>query len=83
MWDGGNVPCGAGDPIEHPGRNLQPPIGRVVRKAATEHIPPSLFDHLMNVNTTPVQRMPRIKKLSLSGPVGVLSPCCTTSAVLT
>ena len=68
----GNAPRGAGRAIEHPGRDLQPPIGCLAREAAAEHIPVSLLDYLMNVNITPAPGMPGIKKLPLPGPVGVV-----------
>lgn len=46
--------------IKHPGRNFQPPIGGVAGETAAENLPVGLLDHLMNVNTTPGPRMPRI-----------------------
>lgn len=64
--------------IKHPGRNFQPPIGGVAGETAAENLPVGVLDHLMNVNTTPGPRMPRIKKLAFLGPVGVLSWCCST-----
>ena len=80
MGNAANPPSGAGRLIEHPGRNLQPSVGCRARDAAAEDLLASLLDHLMNVDLATCPRMPRIKKFTLLGPVGVLSSCCTTAA---
>lgn len=73
-----DTPVRAGCPIEHPRRNLQPPIQCPTGKAAAEDRCAILLDHFMNVNLPPRPRMPWIKKLALrAGPVGVPSLSCT------
>jgi hypothetical protein len=66
------MPRLAGEPIEHPDRDLQPPIGSDPGQATAERYPACLLDHLVNVNTSPNPAMPLIEKLALPGPVGVL-----------
>jgi hypothetical protein len=45
-----NAPTATGRAVEHPGRNLQPPIQRRTRAAATEYFYASLLDDLVYVN---------------------------------
>jgi lambda repressor-like predicted transcriptional regulator len=72
--------CRASRPVEHPGRNLQPSPRCPTREAATENLSASLLNNLMNMDQVSGPRMPRIKKLVLSDPVGVPSSCCTTAS---
>src|SRR6202048_2357214 len=72
IGSGANTPGRAGRPIEHPGRNLQPSPGCLTREAATENLYASLLNHLMNMHQASGPRMPRIKKLGLRDPVGVV-----------
>jgi hypothetical protein len=78
MGSTADLPRGAGGPIEHPGRNLQPAIACALRQAAAENFPATLLNYLMDVNQASCPWMPRVKKLALLGPVGVLSSRCTT-----
>jgi hypothetical protein len=48
--------------------------------AAADHIASRLLDHLMNVNDVTGPWMPRIKDLTLFGPMGAASSRCTTDA---
>ena len=72
-----NPPSRARRPIEHPGRDLQPSVRGLAGKAAAEDGDVALVDHLMNMDLPPGPRMPRVEKLSSSGPVGVPSSSCT------
>ncbi|MER9275449.1 hypothetical protein [Mesorhizobium sp. M0643] len=71
---------GAGRPIEHPGRKLQPAIGRQPETVQRNTSPPpfSILDLLMNVNDAAGPWMPRIENLTFFGTVGILSSCCST-----
>jgi hypothetical protein len=62
----------AGDPIEHPGRDLNPTIGRDTGQATAKRRPAGLLDHLVNVNSSAGPRMPRVEHLALIDPVSVL-----------
>ena len=66
-----HLPGLVADPIEHPDRDLQPPIGSDPGQATAERYPACLLDHLVNVNTLPNPGMPPIEKLAFLGPVGV------------
>lgn len=79
---GRDAPARANHPVEHPSRNLQPPVRRPAGKAAAEDR--RLLDHFMDVNLTPSPGMPRIKRLALdTSPVGVPSSSCTTPGART
>lgn len=78
MGNSRDAPTRAGRAIEHPGRNLQSPIGCLARQAATENRRTMLLNHIVNVNSATGPRMPRIVNLPILGPVGVPSSRCTT-----
>jgi len=78
MGNSRDTPPRASRAIEHPGRDLQPPIRCVAREAAAENRRTMLLNHLMNVDLATCPRMPWIEKLVMIGPVGVPSSCCTT-----
>ena len=71
---------GAGRPIKHPRRNLQPTacFGGFQITAESNAVRP--LDHLMNANTKTSPRMPRVQQLPKLGTVGVLKPRCTTKS---
>jgi hypothetical protein len=64
----------------HPNRQFQQPTRRPVVLAAAGHIARRLLDHLMDMNDASCPWMPRIKDLTLLGPMGVLSSRCTIAA---
>ena len=71
----------AGQPVEHPGRQVLP-AGRVRATIAAQDIAGRLFDHLLDANNASSPGVPRIKDLTLLsalGPVGVPPPGCTTA----
>ena len=71
-----SVGCARGA-IEHPCRNLQPPLDlRAVQSAAQGYVG-SLFDHLVNKDVAPAPRMKPIQNVPANGPVGVPKPPCT------
>jgi hypothetical protein len=78
MDDSADTPSRTDCPIEHPGRNLQPPIRCRTREAAAENLLASPLDHFMDVGLATRPWMPRIKKLTFLDPVGVPLSCCTT-----
>lgn len=69
---------GTSSAVEHPRRNLEPPVRRCSSLAAAESIPTRPLDLLINVNTTPSPAVPAIENFSNFGPVGVATPRCTT-----
>jgi len=69
----------ASRPLEHPDRNLQPPIRIRPAQCAAENDATSLVDRLLDHNLHPEPRMPRIQQFPQNGPVGVLKPCCITT----
>lgn len=77
MRRGANPPSSAGCSIEHPGRNLQPPIRCRARETAAEYRSASLRDNFMNVDVVPRPWVPGIKNLPNLSSVGVLPPCST------
>lgn len=64
--------------VEHPRRNLKPPIRRRTCGTAAENFPARPSDNLMNVDVAPRPRVPRIKNFPNIGIVGVPAPRCTT-----
>ena len=64
-----HLPALAGDPIEHPGRNLQSTI-RASPVRLQRRAPACLVDQLVNVNTSPDPGMPWIEERAFLGPVG-------------
>ena len=74
------------NPIEHPGRKLQPPARIASLKAAAQHLAGFLRDRLVDTHNAPRPGMPAIQNLALfrlAGPVGVPSPRSTTTSVRT
>jgi hypothetical protein len=72
----------AGQPVEHPGRQLQPAV-EMRRATGAQHRPGRLLDHLMNANTAPGPGVPGVDDLALVamlGLMGVPSPACTTAS---
>jgi hypothetical protein len=67
-----NLPALARRPIEHPDGNLQPSVGRDTAQATAKRSPACLLDHIVNVNSSPRPRVPRVENLAPLGPVGVL-----------
>jgi hypothetical protein len=67
-----------GRPIEHPGRQLLNHFHRRIAANAAKNVAGLPHDHLFNASEAAGPWMPRIQDLSLVGPVGVLSSCCTT-----
>jgi hypothetical protein len=60
--------------IEHPNRQFQQSTQRAVVKTAAGHIARLLLDYFMNANDASCPWMPRIKDLTLLGPMGVRRP---------
>ncbi|ERM03451.1 hypothetical protein Q644_11035 [Brucella intermedia 229E] len=71
------APISAQGTVEHPCWDFKMSARRRIRKAAAENMR-LLRQRLMDVNKSPGPGMPRIQKLANFGPVGVLSPYCTT-----
>nr|BAF03305.1 hypothetical protein [Novosphingobium sp. KA1] len=77
-------PCqGARSRVEHPRRNLEPPVRSRSRLATAQINRTGSFDLLMDVDMPASPGMPAIENFSNFGPVGVASPCCTTPSVRT
>src|SRR5215831_11792957 len=72
-----SVGCARGA-IEHPCRNLQPPLDLRAVQSAAQGYAGSLFDHLVNKDVAPAPRMKPIQNVPANGPVGVPKPPCTT-----
>lgn len=66
------MPGLAGGPIKHPHRELQPAIGPNAGQATTKCRLAGLLNDLVDINMAAYPWMPRIKKLTLISPVGVL-----------
>nr|BAC56755.1 hypothetical protein [Novosphingobium sp. KA1]BAF03273.1 hypothetical protein [Novosphingobium sp. KA1] len=77
-------PCqGARSRVEHPRRNLEPPVRSRSRLATAQINRTGSFDLLMDVDMPASPGMPAIENFSNFGPVGVASPCCTTTSART
>ena len=75
-----DAPVRAGRSVEHPGRNLQPPMQCLARKGAAENRRVLLVDNLVDKDLPSGPGMARVKKLALKAdPVGVPSSSCTTA----
>ena len=67
--------------LEHPARNLLPPVAGRSRQAASVKHRAASRHGLMDDNRTIGPRMPRVKQLANLRPVGVPSSCCITGVV--
>jgi hypothetical protein len=86
MGIGHQTHIGAGRPVKHPGRNLQPTLRCRTAQITPENNAVRLLNRLVNADPKTKPRMPWVKqlpKLGDIGNVGVLKLCCTTAGGLT
>ena len=83
MGIGRHTHLGAGRPVKHPGRNLQPTVRIGTAQATAKNSVARPLDRRVNANLKTKPRMPWVQKFSKLGSVGVLKRCCTTGADLT
>src|SRR5258707_15260263 len=69
---------GAGRPVKHPGRNLQPTVRIGAAQAAAKNSATRPLDRRVNADPKTKPRMPWVQRFSKLGSVGVLKLCCTT-----
>ena len=69
---------GAGRPVEHPGRNLQPTIRIGTAQAAAKNSATRPLDRRVNADPKTEPRMPWVQQFPKLGSVGVLKLSCTT-----
>src|SRR4029453_617027 len=74
---------GAGRPIKHPGRNLQPTVRIGTAQAAAKNSVTRPLDRRVNADSKTKPRMPWVQQFSKLGSVGVLKLSCTTRSDLT
>jgi len=74
---------GAGRPVEHPGRNLQPTIRIGTAQAAAKNSATRPLDRRVNADPKTEPRMPWVQQFPKLGSVGVLKLSCTTEATRT
>src|SRR5207245_11020696 len=72
---------GAGRPVKHPGRNLQPTVRIGTAQAAAKNSATRPLDRRVNADPKTKPRMPWVQQFSKLGSVGVLKLCCTTKCV--
>jgi hypothetical protein len=70
---------GAGQPVKHPGRNLQPTVRIGTAQAAAKNSATRPLDRRVNADPKTKPRMPWVQQFSKLGSVGVLKLCCTTA----
>ena len=68
---------GAGRPVEHPGRNLQPTIRIGTAQAAAKNSATRPLDRRVNADPKTEPRMPWVQQFPKLGSVGVLKLSCT------
>ena len=71
---------GAGRPVKHPGRNLQPTVRIGTAQAAAKNSATRPLDRRVNADPKTKPRMPWVQQFSKLGSVGVLKLFCTTAA---
>jgi hypothetical protein len=69
---------GAGRPVKHPGRNLQPTVRIGTAQAAAKNSVTRPLDRRVNADSKTKPRMPWVQQFLKLGSVGVLKLCCTT-----
>src|SRR4029453_5370334 len=69
---------GAGRPVKHPGRNLQPTVRIGTAQAAAKNSVTRPLDRRVNADSKTKPRMPWVQQFSKLGSVGVLKLSCTT-----
>ena len=67
---------GAGRPVKHPGRNLQPTVRIGTAQAAAKNSVTRPLDRRVNADPKTKPRMPWVQQFSKLGSVGVLKLCC-------
>src|SRR6266567_6262482 len=70
---------GAGRPVKHPGRNLQPTVRIGTAQAAAKNSVTRPLDRRVNADSKTKPRMPWVQQFSKLGSVGVLKLSCTTA----
>ena len=69
---------GAGRPVKHPGRNLQPTVRIGTAQAAAKNSATRPLDRRVNADPKTEPRMPWVQQFPKLGSVGVLKLSCTT-----
>jgi len=69
---------GAGRPVKHPGRDLQPAVRIGTAQATAKNYAVRSLDRRVNADPKTKPRMPWVQQFSKLGSVGVLKLCCTT-----
>ena len=76
MGIGSQTHPGAGRPVKHPGRNLQPTVHIRTAQITAKNNAIRPLDRLVNADLKTKPRMPSVQQFPKFGPVGVLKPCC-------
>src|SRR5262245_14318899 len=81
MGIGRHTHPGAGRPVKHPGRHLQPTVRIGTAQTTAKNSASRSLDCRMNADPQTKPLMPSVQQFSKLGSVGVLKLCCTTRSV--